>query len=393
MPWKEVKPMDERMKFISRYLDGEKITDLCHEFNISRKTGYKFIKRYEDYGAGGLLDHSTRPLRLARKTANDMEKMILDMKHLYPTWGPKKLRWKLETQHPGIKFPALSTFGYILERYGLVKKHKKRFIEERVSHKILNESTDCNQIWCTDFKGEFRLQDKSYCYPLTITDHYSRYLIACEALPSTKVHPAIAIYEEIFDKFGVPGMIRSDNGVPFSARGFGGLSGLSAWWMSLGIRPERIMPGHPEQNGRHERMHRTLKESLRRPSAKHILEQQDHFEIFMQEYNTRRPHESLQMQTPSSVYKPSTNLLIEAQKHILYPLHDCIKEVTVGGMMRYRGKRIFMGKALTGLKLGLRELGEGIYHVGLGPFEIGFVDMTKQIFLVDNPLGDEREEC
>ena len=217
MPWKEVEPMDERVCFVARLLEGERMTDLCREFGITRKTGYKFLNRYNKFGAEGLNDQPRRPFHLARKTSSEIEKLIVHLKGLYPTWGPKKLKTKLETLHPGVSFPASSTVGEILDRNGLVKNRKRQRALEKFCSTPLSESVASNEVWCTDFKGQFRLGNQTYCYPLTVTDHFSRYLIGCEALTSTQVGPSIAIFEELFDHYGLPDAIKSDNGVPFSS--------------------------------------------------------------------------------------------------------------------------------------------------------------------------------
>jgi transposase InsO family protein len=395
MPWREVKPMDERVKFIARLLDGEKMTELCREFGISRKTGYKFLERYEKYGVGGLDNGSRRPHHLARKTADSIEELIVKLKGVYPTWGPKKLKAKIEKLHPGISFPAISTFGEILLRHGLVTPRKRRPLEERFHPLHLPESQACNEVWNTDFKGHFRLGNQDYCYPLTTSDDLSRYLLSCEALDSTKARPAMAIFEQLFDEYGLPETIKSDNGVPFSARGIGGLSELSAWWMSLGIKPYRIRPGNPQENGRHERMHRTLKAEATRPAGKNFLQQQEKFDDFRVRYNEERPHEALGMKAPSDMYEKSKRTLVEAQRADHYLFHDFTKRVSMCGAFRLTPtKQCFIGRSLRDLHLGFRELGQSVLLVSLGPFDIGYVDARKPIpqFTVDHPLEEEAEE-
>ena len=391
MPWKEVKPMDERVCFVARLLEGERMTDLSKEFGITRKTGYKFLDRYNKYGVEGLNDQPRRPLHLARKTSSEVEKLIIRLKGLYPTWGPKKLKAKLEVLHPGVSFPATSTVGEILGRNGLVKNRKRQRALEKFCSTPLSESSASNEIWCTDFKGQFRLGNQTYCYPLTVTDHFSRYLIGCEALTSTQVGPSVAIFEELFDQYGLPDAIKSDNGVPFSSQSLGGLSELSAWWMSLGIRPQRSRPGHPEDNGRHERMHRTLKAEATRPSGQCQLQQQERFDEFKQSYNFDRPHEALDMKTPDSLYARSKRTLEEAQKALTYPLHDLTRIVGNQGMLKLEGGRCFIGSAIRGHVVGLRELGNGVHLVSLGPFDLGYVNMNTEKFTLDNPFDSQEE--
>jgi transposase InsO family protein len=389
--WKEVNTMDERVRFTARYVDGEKMVDLCREFGISRKTGYKFIERYERFGVSGLLDQSRRPVRLANKTADEIEKKIINAKTLFPTWGPKKLKVKLETLHRGVQFPAVSTIGDILDRNGLVKTRRKRADYLGLASTAITTSFESNDVWCADFKGEFRLGNKAYCYPLTITDHFSRYVIGCEGLSSTKVHPAIAFFEEIFDEYGLPFAIKSDNGVPFGSQGFLGLTELSAWWMSLGIEIQRSRPGCPQDNGRHERMHRTLKAETTRPSAINFLQQQEKFNLFIQAFNNERPHEALKMKTPSSLYKKSKRSLKKAEEGLRYPLHDFQRNVRRNGSLQIGSVDYFIGTALKGLPLGCRELESGTYLISLNRFDIGYADPVSKKFTVENPQAPLEE--
>ena len=304
MPWKECNQMDERIKFISRLLEGERMTDLCEEFGISRKIGYKFLNRYMAHGIRGLLNESSRAKFHPHKTPKEIEKLILDLRKVRPTWGPKKLKAKLEKNHLGLKIPAPSTIGEILIRYQ-VPLHKRRNKRRAYYQTPLRQSQGPNDIWCVDFKGQYRLGNHKYCWPLTVSDHYSRYLLGCDSLEGTKTQGTMSAFENTFSQYGIPKVIRSDNGVPFASCGLNGWSKLSVWWMRLGIELERIEPGHPEQNGRHERMHWTLKNEATRPASANHLQQQERFDKFRKGYNQDRPHEALQMQTPSSIYRIS----------------------------------------------------------------------------------------
>lgn len=394
MPWKDVRPVDERVRFIMRLLDGERMTDLCREYSIARKTGYKFLERYNQFGMEGLNNSSRRPIHLARKTSDEVERLVINLKGIYPTWGPKKLKAKLENIHPGIALPAVSTFGEILARHGLVKSRKRIRSEGKFYPTHLTDSLNANELWCVDFKGQFRLGNSNYCYPLTVTDHFSRYLIGCDALISTKTSPVIAIFEQLFDEYGIPDAIKSDNGCPFGSQSIGGLSELSAWWMSLGIRPERIRPGHPEENGRHERMHRTLKAETTRPAGKNQLQQQEKFDQFQKTFNNDRPHEALEMKVPSTFYQKSNRTLSEAQKQFEYPLHDLTKKVSSNGgirLLKYSDKRCFIGRALKGHTLGLRELEKGVLLVSLGQFDLGFINSSTRKFSTENPLTPQED--
>jgi transposase InsO family protein len=392
MPWKEVRFMDERVRFIARLTEGERMTDLCREFGITRKTGYKFLSRYNKFGVEGLNNQSRRPFHLARKTSEESEKLIIRLKGLYPTWGPKKLLARLEILHPGVHFPVKSTIGEILDRHGLVKNRKRERAQEKLYPTRLSESSACNDVWCTDFKGQFRLGNQNYCYPLTVTDHFSRYLIGCEALTTTKTRPSIAIFEELFDQYGLPVAIKSDNGVPFSSQSFAGLSELSAWWMSLGIQPQRSRPGCPQDNGRHERMHRTLKAETTRPAGQNQLQQQERFDDFKERFNQDRPHEALEMKTPASIYTASKRTLVEAQKELCYPMHDFTRLVSPGGTLKINGQKYFIGSAIRGHQVGVRNLSEGLHLISLGPFDLGYMNLKTHKFTIENPLTAQEEQ-
>ena len=283
--------MDERVKFIARVLDGEPMARVCEEFSISRKTGYKILKRYRDCGVDGLTDRSRRPYRHANQRPLQIETLIVRLRKEKPTWGAPKIRERLARLYPDIHRPAISTVHAVLDRHGLVKRRKGR--RHRARGTALSAAVEPNALWCADYKGEFMLADRRYCYPLTITDFASRYLIACEALHSTKETFAFSVFESVFKEFGLPEAIRTDNGVPFaSPNALFGLSKLSVWWLRLGIAIERIKPGNPQQNGRHERMHLTLKLETTRPAAQGFLQQQVKFDDFIGCYNPASQHPS-----------------------------------------------------------------------------------------------------
>ena len=267
MPWKESSVMDERMRFVVRLKDGESMASLCREFEISRKTGYKILDRYEEFGVEGLTDRTRRPLRYANQLPEPLEAAIVAAKGEKPHWGARKIRERLLRRLPhAVKVPARSTIHAVLDRHGLVTRATRS--RTRAEGTPLSAGLNPNQLWCTDYKGEFQLGDKRYCYPLTVTDHASRYLLLCEAMESNQEQPAFMAFERLFRERGLPQAIRSDNGVPFaSPNGLFNLSKLSVWWLRLGITIERIRPGHPQQNGRHERMHLTLKKEATRPAG------------------------------------------------------------------------------------------------------------------------------
>src|SRR5215469_15882500 len=303
MPWKVCKPMDERLKFIARLLDGEQMAPLCREFGISRKTGYKILTRYNATGLDALTDRSRRPYRHANQLPIQIETLIVRLKQDKPSWGAPKIRERLARLYPDVHTPAISTVHAVLDRHGLVKRRTRR--RNRAQGTMLSRPTQPNELWCADYKGEFMLADRRYCYPLTISDFASRYLLGCDALATTKEEFAFSVFEHAFKDFGLPLAIRTDNGAPFASVAFFGLSKLSVWWLRLGIRIERIKPGNPQQNGRHERMHLTLKQETTRPAAKNFLQQQAKFDQFIHCYNFERPHQALSMKYPAELYSHS----------------------------------------------------------------------------------------
>jgi transposase InsO family protein len=259
MAWKECSVMDERVRFVARLLDGEKMAALCREFAVSRKTGYKIFERYKESGLEALTDLSRRPWRYGNQLPQQVEAAILNLKRDKPYWGARKIRERLLRRFScEVKVPARSTIHAVLDRHGLVQRRGRKRHHAQGTPLSLGQKP--NELWCTDYKGEFLLGNKKYCYPLTVTDHASRYLLLCEALESTCEALAFTAFERLFKERGLPASIRSDNGVPFaSPNSLFNLSKLSVWWLRLGITIERIQPGHPQQNGRHERMHLTLK--------------------------------------------------------------------------------------------------------------------------------------
>jgi len=288
MPWKECSVMDERTKFVARLLEGEMMTHLCEEYGISRKTGYKIWNRYQQVGARTMMDRSRKPHRFSNQLPDQIERTIVKLKREKPQWGAAKIRELLVRKFPHLHHPAVSTVHATLDRHGLVNCRKRRS-RAKLQGTALGTSIEPNDIWCVDFKGEFMLGDRRYCYPLTISDHASRYLLTVEGLESVREDLAMPVFEQTFEEYGLPRAIRSDNGVPFAAaNGLFGLSRMSVWWLRLGIGLERIKPGHPEQNGRHERMHRTLKAATVKPAGANFLQQQGKFDSFREEYNAER---------------------------------------------------------------------------------------------------------
>jgi transposase InsO family protein len=390
MPWKEVTAVNERMEFVARLKAGERMSDLCREFGISRKIGYKFEQRYEEHGPRGLYDVSRRPRRLARQISPGIQTAILELKREKPTWGAAKIQEVLGRQHPQMELPVRSTIHDLLDRYGLVKKRAKRrryhayptFQEQNIQAP--------NQLWCADFKGQFRMGNAKYCYPLTVTDFHSRYLLGCEAMESTKSESTKQGFEYIFREYGLPMRIRTDNGNPFSSRSVQGLSSLSVWWMRLGIQLERIEPGRPEQNGRHERMHRTLKEEIHPGVAKNLLAQQERLDRFREDFNERRPHEALKMKCPADFYKPSLKRYPENLPEPVYSHHDLVRVVHANGCVHFRGqKTFFISEALADQMIGFEEEQDGIWRINFMDLDLGFLDEETMKFSPISPQDSD----
>lgn len=385
MPWSSV--MDERLRFIARLLEGEAMTDLCVEFGISRKTGYKIYDRYKESGSEALTDRSRRPYRYANQLPPQVEARIIALKSEKPHWGARKIRELLIRRLASeIRIPARSTIHAVLDRHGLVKRLGRR--RNKAHGTTLSAGAHPNDLWCADFKGEFTLGNKRYCYPLTVTDHASRYLLMCEALESVREETATQAFEQLFRERGLPAAIRSDNGVPFaSPNALFNLSKLSVWWLRLGIAIERIKPGHPQQNGRHERMHRTLKQATTRPSAINSLQQQAKFDDFLREYNEERPHEAIDMKVPAELYQPSSRPY-QGIGEIEYPFHDRSITVTSCGRICMYHKKINLSIVLAGQKLGIKEVDEGIWLVSFMHYDLGYIDLEqKTLQPIDNPFG------
>jgi putative transposase len=386
MPWKECHVVDERLRFIARRLEGESMTALCAEFGISRKTGYKIFDRYKDCGVRGLTDRSRRPQRHANQLPMAIEKHIVRLKKTYPSWGAPKIREKLRPLCAPIRCPAISTVHAVLDRHGLVRRRRRR--RPPLTGTPLSRVTEPNALWCADYKGEFMLEDRRYCYPLTITDFASRYLLSCEALETTRVTHAFPVFERTFQEFGVPAAIRTDNGAPFaSAWALYGLSKLSVWWLRLGIRLERITPGHPEQNGRHERMHLTLKQTATHPAAANVLQQQARFDDFVEQYNRDRPHQALGMKVPADVYTPSPRVY-RGVEDLDYPFHDWSITVTHCGRICFKGRKINLSHVFAGQTVGVKQTDDRIWLVSFMQYDLGyFDDETCRLEPIDNPFG------
>jgi transposase InsO family protein len=375
MPWKECNRMDERLRFVARLLDGEKMASLCREFGISRKTGYKIFNRYKDEGLRGLEDRARSPYRHPNRLPFQVETAILRIKREHMSWGAPKIREKLIKLYPGIKPPATSTIHATLDRHGLVKRRKRRRYKAQGTE--LSHARAPNTLWCADYKGQFRLGNRRYCYPLTVSDYRSRYLLACEGLESTRETGAFPVFERVFKEFGLPAAIRTDNGVPFaSPHALFGMSRLAVWWLRLGIAIERIKPGHPQQNGRHERMHLTLKQETTRPPSYNFLQQQARFDDFIEGYNQDRPHQALGGKYPGEVYTPSAREYHHPEVPE-YPFHDRAIQVTQCGRICIGRRKINLSTVFGGQYVGIREVADQVWLVSFMEYDLGFFDQDE----------------
>lgn len=386
MPWRETGPMDERARFVFAFESGKfSMSELCSEYGISPKTGYKWLARFREGGVAALADRSRAPHTCPHRMSEAMEALLRQERGRHPHWGPRKLLDRLSTSAPealrymfeqGQCLPSASTVGEALRRAGLVRPRKRRSRPPHPGADGLTNLADAapNDVWSADFKGEFRTQDGVWCYPLTVSDAASRYLLECEGLPSTEHAGARPCFERLFRENGLPVAIRSDNGCPFCSVGLCGLSRLSVWWMKLGIVHQRITPGKPQQNGRHERMHRTLKAETTRPPAQNRQKQQERFAAFRQEYNLIRPHEALGMQTPSSIWTPSGRAMPELLKQPEYPAHMEVRSVKCNGEIKLLGHRPFISLVLVGEKVALEEVDDGIWSLYFCNSLLGRID-------------------
>jgi putative transposase len=378
--------MDERLRFVARLLEGEKMAPLCAEFGISRKTGYKIFDRYKDCGVVAFNDRSRRPYRQANRLPPQLEAVIVRLKREYPGWGAPKIREKLRRQSSAPHLPAISTVHAVLDRHGLVRRRRRR--RHAATGTALSRPEVPNALWCADYKGEFMLGDRRYCYPLTITDFASRYLLTCEALSTTQEKFAFTVFERTFKEFGLPHAIRTDNGVPFaSAHALYGLSKLAVWWLRLGIALERIQPGHPQQNGRHERMHLTLKKEATKPAAANVFQQQARFDTFVAQYNRDRPHQALNMKVPAEVYGRSARAY-RGLEELSYPFHDGTFTVTQCGRICFKGRKVNLSHVFAGQNVGVTQVGERIWLVTFMRYDVGyFDDETCRLEPIENPFA------
>jgi len=375
--WKANSVLEERLQFIEECKSREwSMAEVCRRFEISRKTGYKWLSRYESGGMEALKDGSHAPLHNPRQVLEEVEDAIVEARGKHAHWGPVKLRAWLDRTRPETQWPAPSTIGEILHRHGLAVPLKKR-PKAAPNSEPLKHAVGPNLVWCADFKGWFHCQDGSRCDPLTITDAYSRFLLRCQAAKHPDTWYTKPLFEATFREYGLPECIRIDNGAPFASVGIGGLSELSVRWIKLGIRPERIEPGKPSQNGRHERMHRTLKQETIQPVRANLREQQKAFDQFRQEYNFERPHQALQGKTPAECYEDSPRPYRSRIRPVEYPAGFAVRRVGDSGQIRWNSAYVFVGRALRGEPIGLELLDDGKWRVWFSFYELGTFDERK----------------
>ena len=374
MPWKETCPMDERIRFISAYLDGsESVTELCAQAGISRKAGYKWIRRYERDGPRGLIERSRARHGQEHRTPPDKVERIIQVRQRY-RWGPRKLRQRLTELWPDEHWPAPSTIGAILKREGIIPPPPKRRLRATPTLHPLIKPQVPNELWTIDFKGQFRLGNRRYCYPLTLVDDFSRFVLCCLGVHRISRQQVLPSLVQVFSDFGLPQYIRSDNGPPFATTGLAGLSRLGVWWQRLGIRQERIRPGHPQENARHERMHRSLKREALYTVQANLRQQQHVLDRWRSDFNDIRPHEALDNRKPAQVYMPSERQYREPQTPVSYSDDHVPRPVRPNGTIYWNSQELFVSKSLAGETLGLLQLDEHRWHVHFTDLKIGMMD-------------------
>jgi putative transposase len=378
MPWKENRAMDLRVQLIQDYEEGESIAALAGIYSVARKTIYKWLARHEAEGVVGLADRSRAPQHCPGKLSDEVIAHIIKARQRW-SWGPRKLRVKLVAAHPHMNWPAESTIGEVLKRAGLTHRRKPRVRTPPYGQPFASVAA-ANQTWCADFKGWFRTGDGTRCDPLTITDAHSRYLLRCHITPKTDGIHVAAIFDAAFREHGLPMVIHTDNGVPFASVAPGGLSRVSMRWVKLGIVPERSRPASPQDNGRHERMHSTLKQATLQPPERNPRRQQESFDRFQQEYNHERPHEALADHTPASCYTSSSRPMPRRVPELDYGDDITVRRISQQGSLKMHGERTFISEIFAYEWLGLRALDERYFQVFFGPMTVGFLDTFHHAF-------------
>lgn len=373
MAWRETSEMEERMKFVLACKSkAYQMAELCRKYGISRQCGYKWWERYRQEGLAGVREHSRATQSCPHRTADEVVKVLIEERKRFG-YGGKKIIARLRQNRPEEMWPAPTTADKYFRDHGLTE-HKQRRRRRGASVAPNLDVSAPNQVWTVDFKGEFRLGNRDYCYPLTVVDTYSRYVLECRALKSTSSPACMRAFRQLFRSVGLPEAILSDNGVPFAQPALGRLSRLAVWWIKLGIRPLRIQPGHPEQNPRHERMHRELKRETTRPPARQQSGQQEKFDQFRRQYNAERPHEGLEMKRPVQLYQASGRCYPEREPQVEYPGHFEVRRVSSGGTVKLRNRLLFVTRVLESEYVGLEAVDDAIWSVYFGPQLLGRLD-------------------
>lgn len=372
MPWLDRNPMEERMQFIVALKEGlYSMTELCERYGISRQAGYERLRRYEAEGIEGLKDRSHAPMHCPHKISTEVAEALIQLRRRKPDWGPRTLLARLAIDRPELQLPAASTAGDLLSREGLVKPRRKRARPAASTGGAVRTSRP-NEIWSADYKGQFRTLDGKLCYPLTIQDSHTRFVLAIDALGSTSTREAKPSFERVFRAHGLPEVIWTDNGTPFAVPTPLRLTQLNTWWIKLGITPQRSRPGCPQDNGRHERMHLKLNPTRFPPGADQQA-QQLKFDVILDELDYERPHHALDMKTPAELYTPSERPMPERIPAPEYAVHCEVRRVRKVGTIRFRGREIFLSEVLVNEAIALEEVADGVwsvffYHVLLGRF-------------------------
>ncbi len=375
MPWKVINQMDLKIPLIKDWNAGHSsITDLSQKYGVSRPTIYKWLKRYKRLGIEGLKEESRAPKQCPHRTSQKILDIIIEEKLRNRKRGPRKVRAQLKRKHPKLELPAASTIGYWFKKEGLVEKRKRRFHVPPYKEPF-SECKKPNDVWSIDYKGQFHMKNGHVCYPLTVSDNYSRFLLGCKALEGPRYEPTRRCLEFIFREYGLPDAIRSDNGTPFAGKSIGGLSRLMIWWIQLGIIPERIKKGCPQENGRHERMHRTLKRDVLDTVAGNLREQQKTFDLYRYDYNHERPHESLYDQTPGDYYKKSDRPYVDHPHHPEYDHNYLVRQVRHSGEIKFMGRLFLITNLLVGQPVGLKEIDDGLWQLQFSFYVLGSIDL------------------
>ena len=372
--------MDERLQFIlDAQSDRFTMAELCARYGVSRRIGYKWLARYAEEGKRGLADRSRAPHTCPHKIRPVLAELLCEFRRSHPDWGARKLLKVLRGRHPEIEdWPAASTAADLLARRGLVRKRRRRRDHQHPG--VVPIATEApNDLWTADFKGQFRTGNGVYCYPLTIADQHTRFLLTCHGLLSIETLTAKPVFERAFREYGLPRAIRTDNGIPFATQAIHGLSYLNVWWMRLGIAHQRIHPASPQENGAHERMHRTLKRGATKPVQRTCASQQKRFDAFRAEYNTERPHEALGMDTPASRYASSRRAYPSRLPTIDYPLHFLVKKVTDAGTFRFQKRVLYLANSLVDQPIGLEETDDGVWSIYFNTVLIATMDERDYI--------------